>query len=353
MDYPESKRSRFASIDLMKGVAVMAMIQVHLTELFASPAWQKSFGGQLSLFVGGPFAAPLFMVVMGYLAGLGQRRPARLLLRGAKLILWGLLLNLGMNAHLFFRIYYEQWSINPLPYIFGADILFLAGLAHIPLAVASVSPRYSVLLASLFLLAAIVAGFLEPYRLNDESVFSYLMAFVYSDAKWSYFPLVPWVAYPLSGFIFSRLWERKLLLVLSEKHYWLILFSGLFLLGYFFDIGWNASRDLIRWYHHEYQVVIWNLIFVITAAAGAHLLSGSFAGQPAVRFLYWTGRNVTAFYVFQWLIIGNVATFVYQTQYPLLLLFWYVGVTAICSGLVWLKHYLTAQYTINKAGVKT
>jgi uncharacterized membrane protein len=52
--------------DLLKGLAIILMIQVHITELFLDHAGRESIVGKISLFLGGPFTAMVFMIVMGY-----------------------------------------------------------------------------------------------------------------------------------------------------------------------------------------------------------------------------------------------------------------------------------------------
>ena len=89
---------RDATADLLKGTAVVLMIQVHLMELFALPDVLAGGAGQLSLFLGGPPAAPVFMVVMGYYTAASKRSLGGLLLRGLKLLALGAALNVGLNA---------------------------------------------------------------------------------------------------------------------------------------------------------------------------------------------------------------------------------------------------------------
>jgi hypothetical protein len=56
---------------------VALMIQVHLMELFAQPAVLASWVGKVSLFLGGPPAAPVFMLIMGYYAAASTRSTGR------------------------------------------------------------------------------------------------------------------------------------------------------------------------------------------------------------------------------------------------------------------------------------
>jgi surface polysaccharide O-acyltransferase-like enzyme len=75
---------------------------------------------------------------------------------------------------------------------------------------------------------------------------------------------------------------------------------------------------------------------VIITIVTYNLLSYNTPNNIVVKYLAWTGKNVTAFYIFQWLIIGNIATAIYKTQTPAVLILWFIGITAVVSGLVWL-----------------
>ncbi|MBK9291900.1 MAG: DUF1624 domain-containing protein [Bacteroidetes bacterium] len=344
--------SRIQVVDFLKGVAVVAMIQVHLTELFAIAGWQESLAGRISLFAGGPAAAPLFMVMMGYVAAQGRRSAKYFLQRGMKLLLWGLLLNIGLNAHLLLKISFSQWPQNPLHFLFGVDILFLAGLSLLLLALATSAGRFSPLAAVLMFAGILYATSLPAWPGQNEDLMTYLMAFVHSEAPWSYFPVVPWAAYPLAGFCLASFHDKLSAIKLTDTHLALAALGGLLFLGITSDTGWNAATDLSLWYHHPAAVVGWNLIFVATATMLASLFLRAFGHGPVAQWLCFAGKRVTAFYVFQWLIIGNLATWLYQTQYPLQLLLWFVVVTGASYGLTILwyrfrKTIFAAQHPKN------
>jgi hypothetical protein len=52
-----------------------------------------------------------------------------LLVRGASLLAVAFLLNIGLNAHILWKIHSSNLDLNPLRFIFGSDILFLAGFS--------------------------------------------------------------------------------------------------------------------------------------------------------------------------------------------------------------------------------
>ncbi|HPF50375.1 MAG TPA: hypothetical protein PK335_02315, partial [Draconibacterium sp.] len=55
-----------------------------------------------------------------------------------------------------------------------------------------------------------------------------------------------------------------------------------------------------------------------------------------VVFLRWLGNNITAFYIIQWLIIGNIATAIYQTKPISQYIFWFAGIFSITVLFTWL-----------------
>ena len=130
-----NSRDRSVVADLLKGFAVLFMVQVHLTEQFSTPAFYESVWGRISLFLGGTPAAPVFMMVMGFFLQQTRRNPGQGLIRGCLLLGGGLLLNAGLNFHALTAIATDRIDLNPLQLLLGVDILFLAGLSVIIISV--------------------------------------------------------------------------------------------------------------------------------------------------------------------------------------------------------------------------
>jgi uncharacterized membrane protein len=323
--------------DVLKGVAVVLMIQVHITELFATEDFYSSLSGRISLFLGGVPAAPLFMVVMGFFFALIPGTTLSRFRRGVQLIIYGFLLNVGLNLNLFFRIFKGDLDTDPLPYIFGVDIFFLAGLSLIVLATTVFfTKKRSIPLLVMALIVATLPVVLPYYQGNSE-VLRFFTAYFHSKEWWSYFPLFPWLAYPLSGavagFIYAENKEE------SEKFFarpaFLLVASALVIV--LFGYGFNISSDLPAYYHHGPLFFGWALIFISLIALFFSKLMQLVGTENVVfRFLGWAGRQVTAFYVFQWLIIGNLATVIYKTVEPEFLFLWFACVLATSATLVWI-----------------
>jgi len=62
------------------------------------------------------------------------------------------------------------------------------------------------------------------------------------------------------------------------------------------------------------------------------LVIQKFSEFPVIAFLRWLGKNITVFYVIQWLIIGNIATAIYQTQELSRYWFWCVPIFLATVG---------------------
>lgn len=327
--------SRFLLPDVLKGLAVLSMVQVHITELFATESFYLSFPGKVSLFLGGVPAAPLFMVLMGFFVGFRKIKTGPLILRGFKLIIGGFLLNVGINFHLFYRIFTSKIILDPLPYLFGVDILFLAGLSLMVLAVMKRISReqflYSLILA---VIISALSLFLPVYH-GDSLFLKYLFPYFHSDAWWSYFPIIPWLAYPLmglsAGIIFKKYPDEVKHRASNPNIFLTIVLFVLLFSGY----GFRISSNLPAYYHHDLPFLAWTIAFLLFIALCVHFYLKTIERQYIIiKFISWIGKNVTAFYVFQWLIIGNVATAIFKTQSTLSLPLWFLAITLITALLV-------------------
>jgi len=94
------------------------------------------------------------------------------------------------------------------------------------------------------------------------------------------------------------------------------------------------------YYHHGILFFIWNVFFIGIYALALNELEKISGDQVPLRLLKWAGSNVTVVYIIQWIIIGNIATEIHQTQGFFQYLFWVFSVTAISLLLTWLYKRL-------------
>jgi hypothetical protein len=321
--------------DILKGLAVILMIQVHIMELFATEHLYGSWIGKLSLFAGGPPAAPVFMVVMGYFIGISRKSFRQHIIRGFKLIGIGFILNIGLNMHLFLKIMARQIDANPWEYVFGVDILILAGLCILIIALVRKMTADNIAIPVIMVLVLVTLPDLLPEKIIKEGMPKYLMAFVYGNYSWSYFPLIPWLSYPLTGYILALItgrWPVINRMPVKIKLISLVLIT-LVLLS---SISWAAgvSANLEQYYHHSLCFFLWVIAFLILWKEINEQLMRWLSHNIAIRYLRWVGKNVTAFYIVQWLFIGNIATGIYKSQDAFNLILWFSGILLITSAVV-------------------
>ncbi len=342
--FPPSERNQTA--DLLKGVAVILMIQVHLVEQFATFEIFQSSIGRVSLFLGGPPAAPVFLAAMGYFAARSRKPLLLQLRRGVLLMLGGIALNLGLNANLLFAIHQGRFELDPLAFIFGADILPLAGLSIIVIALMRVviKERWLAYLFAAFLVAA-VPPFLPNPDTATNAALVYIMPFFGGNAWWSYFPLFPWLAYTLLGFAFAVVNKnRQTYHSLSVRAKVILVIVVTVLLVATSPYAVPAITELHLYYHHGILLSLWITAFLGVWLIVASRIENTIGSQAPMRYLKWLGRNVTSAYVFQWLLIGNLATELYRTQSIAQVLGWFVAIMLATSILILIyqKSKLTA-----------
>lgn len=322
--------------DLLKGIAILFMIQVHIMELFIDFAGQESVFGKISLFIGGPFTAMIFMMVMGYFVAGSKKTFKQNVGRGIKIFVLGFFLNIGLNFNLLLKIKFADWPYNPLEYIFGVDILNLAGLSILFLAVLKVIKKGQVFISFVLLLVVIffTGKVNELLRMPERN---YITPFVGGKYSWSYFPLFPWLAYPLAGYFFFFA-EDKIKRIFSK--YKISSLVGLMFITvaviYFWKPGFLTTINLPAYYHHTFDYAIWAFASLGCWIGILFLYIQKFKTNTLEKFLAWMGKNITLIYVIQWLIIGNIATEIYQTQGIERYFFWLGGIFLITVLLTWL-----------------
>lgn len=323
---------RHAGHDLLKGLAVLLMIQVHVMELLATQSLMDGFVGQVSLFLGGAPVAPVFLLLFGFYALRAPVWPGRLWWRAIKLLLAGLALNLGMNLHLLVRIGQGQLALDPWRYLLGVDILLLAGLSLIVIIFLRPWLRTN---AFAWLAAALTVAAISPLvsqglsqQLGTSSGWVWLAACVALPVEWSFFPLFPWLAYPLLGVAAFYGQSRIQILPLWRR---LLLAVALLALTLGAPFALATSHNLPVYYHHDLRFFAWSSVFVLCWGL---LWSRLTLPAAVAHWVAWFGQHVTACYGVQWLLIGNLATALYKTQSLAACLLWVLALVLLTRWIV-------------------
>lgn len=328
----EHNRSRTA--DLIKGVAIITMVQVILVEFFAQQPIMNSLVGKISLFLGGPPTAPVFLTVMGYYIAYRSRPFWMNVLRGTELIGLGLLVNLGRNALVLIGIAHPPFTIGLISLIFSTNILILAGLSFIAIAVLIQLFKGHVLI---FLFLIIVILLLQYVIPPVEKTFpnSLWLPFFYGKYPHGFFPLIPWFSYVLAGYSFFQF--KNYFIADQFKHSQtvkiILLFASGIILLVTARFGFRVSVRPQLFFHHGILFFLFCINYVFWWFLSARAIV-NLSNNSLTNYVEWLGKNVTAFYVIFMILVGNIAVFFFKTEGYQALLLWLPGFMLITSLLV-------------------
>lgn len=296
--------------DFLRGLAIILMVQVHITELLLHFEPKYQLFERWSYFFGGIPAAPVFVLLMGYFQDKSTSNLKKEILRGISIFFLGLILNILMNLSLIYQYFFNDLDINIFHYLFGVDILIFAGMSYIILAFLR-----RIIKKNYLFVVIILVVFLINYASNkivvESDIFIYLLSLVFRISDWSYFPLIPWIAYPLIGILLNRTKVfEKFIAYKFSKFFWIIYFIVLILT---IEYGLNSSQNLDYYYKMNFEFFLYSLIILLGWIKFTNTIFEKFSDSLLVDFLKWFGRNVTSVYVFQWIIIGNTATYLYKS----------------------------------------
>ncbi len=334
-------KQRSITADVLKGLAVIFMIQVHIMEVFADTPIYHSLTGRISLFLGGPPAAPVFMAVMGYFLAASSKGMMATVARGFKLILGGLALNVAINLNLLYRIISGTSDASPLTFVFGIDILVLAGFTVI---VTGLLKRMFDLNFLIPLAVGMMILAVTP-MVNDAlpatgGTSAYLFSVFGGEASWSYFPIFPWMAYPLFGYsayLFIKAGYAGFLENTRVSSVILIVWAVFIALT--INFGINTAAKLKDYYHHGIVYGLWAIAFTAGYALLISRLSQHASESPFLEYFAVIGKNVTLAYVVQWVIIGNTGTSVFRSLDLSQAYVAMIAVIIVTSAVVYMKEY--------------
>ena len=307
-------RRRDRSIDFARGTAVVLMVTVHVLAVWGFRT-EYDAGGMLAALVS-PVVAPTFLFLMGLCFALSSRTsPTRAMLRGCQLFALGYLLNLfrgTLPMYLAAQAGLVQIDnvLFPSPvYLFiEADILQCIGLCLVAMAIVRRCLPWPWVWA--LLAAASIAGiFIPPEPSATQSMWTYCLALLWGAPRYVYFPLLPWIAFPLAGMAYGMMRKGAA----GERAFRTRAASagvGMVLIGAAIAIcseeGTFRQFSVGSFLHGKLTPGI------VVAFVGVQFFWLPMCGfiawvadiTPAVRKLYRWSENVTVFYVMQWIIIG-------------------------------------------------
>ena len=336
-------RSRTA--DFLKGVALIAMVQLVLVEFFARPVILNGLLGKISLFIGGPPVAPVFLAIMGYYVAHQRHTFWQLVVRGVKLIVLGILLNIARNGYLLVKLISEKTGGDVWHIVFGTDILILAGISLVAMAIVIRILRGHVLAYLGLIIVFLLLQYIIP-PVEKSLPHSIVVPFFYGKYPHAQFPFIPWFAYVLAGYTFYLF--KRFFVADQFKHsntikIILLSLSGVLLL-LTLPFGYSVSIHHSLFYHHGI-LFFWfcaNYMFwwLLSARAIVDRVDNKITG-----YFEFIGKNVTAFYVIFMVLAGNFAVSYQKSLDYLMLVIGFVLLLAATSFLVWVWEKIRRKKT--------
>jgi hypothetical protein len=203
------------------------------------------------------------------------------------------------------------------------------------------NPNGWIALGLAFLVAVFTSVVNEKLMVPERN---YIYPFIGGGWSWSYFPLFPWLIYPLAGFTFYHFEKGIFTFIKVNKTITAILLVLITIaVTVFGKQGFETTVNLPAYYHHIFWFSIWVFGVVILWSLLLRLLIQRFPHTWAGNGLMWLGKNITVFYIVQWLIIGNIATAIYQTQTLKNFPFWFAAIFGVTVFITWFIELLVKK----------
>ena len=217
-DPDKINKSRIEAYDILRGLAVLLMILIHIVHEYAGPNVENSVVGYVIEFLGGPPAAPTFMMLMGIFFIYSNKGTFRLsLLRGLNLLLIAFVLNL-VRGILPYYILTQLNGVSPdslgiyfrMEYlIFEVDILTFAGISYMIMTILYHFVKKPVVWLAFAVAIAVGSPLLWRIAVTQLPL-QYVTNVFWGDEYLSTFPVFPWLSFPLVGMVIGRLLKERM-----------------------------------------------------------------------------------------------------------------------------------------------
>lgn len=305
-------KGRIEYLDIARGLAILFMFTQHCMLIHEKNA--GSGNDPLAMFfvlLGTAPAAPVFMMIMGVFLMLSKASLRTNVIRGLKLVMLGYVLNLirftiplliaGMDGMM-----YSEGE-TPLDMLLTVDILQLAGLSFIIGSLLKKPLKRTLTGPALILVVAIISPFLWGWM--DQM---YPLAVLWGEGSNIFFPLFPWIIFPILGMTLSKVLidhdlfsERIIRYGIAGS---VLLLAGILTYDIFPEGDYHRSGLSI-------QLLI--IGFILLWMVGLFILSRRYGRETRIKSLliFWS-KNVTAVYFIQWVLFGWSMLFFGANEMP-------------------------------------
>lgn len=341
--------NRISVFDVARGFTVFIMPAVHSVMLYSNTAVQKGIVGKVLGFLAEGPGAQLFLLLMGVSVNLSKPKTLQQVLNRS-LSLFGLayLLNflklvIPVSLGIMPVAFLDDSDFTPgdtgiLHALFMGDILQTAAIGYLVCGLLKYLHDFRVW--AILLTIIIIACSPLFWKFNPVSSLWMLTDLFTGEAPHAFFPILPWITYPLAGLVIGRYFITRV----NNFRFFLYLFNvglvmlvaGKIIMG-FEPAAWNVSFYRTGpggTLHHLGIVLIW--LFLCESVVTF------FKQNLFIQFLTWLSRHITLIYFVQWIVVlWLLPVYQYHELGLSLSVFALIINSALSFGIVFLLERLT------------
>ena len=309
-------------LDIVKGLAVIFMVWCHVYREIGADTTTIP-GMMVDSILGGPFAAPMFMVCMGVgICYSRKQEPGQFFARGSGLIALGYVLNL-------FRFVIPQcivcavkgnsilWS-DMMSELMEVDILQFAGMAFLLIGLARKLGISNYVLLGASSLMSVVGVLLKD--VGTGILFpDLLLGLFWKTQEYAYFTLFHWFVFPVLGMIFGEWLLRCKDKRPAYKKLIPVFFPiGLMAEGIALLLGISLLDEFTGYFYMTLIDVVFLFGLFIFWAGILYLIHTKFP-KIVITHLQQMSRDINSIFCIHWVIIGIVCAIkaiVFQKSVP-------------------------------------
>src|SRR5450432_2905356 len=347
---------RIASLDYARGFTVLMIAPIHSVMLYSAYSVRDTFLGSFLAFVAEWHGAQVFMLIMGISFSFSKNQDFESVFKKAAGVM---VCAYGLNVFKFIIPHFFGWLPPTLlgllqvePGICGykqlfllGDILHFAAISLIILAIITEINKYE----KVAIWIAIIICFTAPPfwdATSDNSFINYSLELLGGQPPRVFFPLLPWLVYPLLGLSIGK--------IIQQKEDWLG-FDSFWIPGFFLIIVGFALKYFLRdpdfssFYRTRPLDTIVHVGFVLIILSVWHWISINVKPNHLFKLFTYASRRITQIYIIQWILICWLIPFTgYQRTGFIGTLFLIVLTSIITLTITLLTDFLKTENKIRK-----
>jgi uncharacterized membrane protein len=315
---PAAKSHRLSFIDVLRGIAVILMIETHTVNAMLKEIYKDNFlADALNLLSGFASVAFIFCAGAGFWLAIERKGDDY---RAFKSPLWQYLRRLGFIFLMAYAIHLPVYSFEKtlqlepdmMRRFLECNVLQLIVTSSIfALILFFIIPRLSVL-KNVFLITALAIFCLTPFiwSLDPFKTFPFAVALYFTKQGMSAFPLFPWSGYLFAGAAFTAYFLKAENRTQFAQRVAIFSFIGIFVFLYGFRLSPFSLPGYNDWWLSSPGHALFRTSGTIFLFSILYLLQEKIAAFKAGEFLKNAGQESLFIYIFHLAIVyGSVLNF--------------------------------------------